>query len=155
MVPWIRFSLFSKVKSSPNPSLPVFPRGRHVTRDVRTALPKGLGRLVGAGRPQTGELNRPNRPRLPPRPRRGIPLGPYLGEQAEAADAADDAVHLGEPRARAGRLRAESLLQGRGLPRAFTHAPDTCLPTAHLMFLCLSHISACGLRLFLITHPRP
>lgn len=63
---------------------------------------------MGQATRQTWELNRPNRPR-------GIPLHLYLGEQAEAADAADDAVHLGKARATTGRLgrdrEAPSVLQ--------------------------------------------
>lgn len=56
----------------------------------------------------TWEPNPPNRPQ-------GFPHHSYLGEQAEAADAADDAVHPGKARARASRLQrdreAPSMLQ--------------------------------------------
>lgn len=49
----------------------------------------------------------------------GIRWQPYLGEQAEAADAANDAVHLGEARARAGGLRDRGFPSVLQPPRSF------------------------------------
>lgn len=79
---------------------------KHLSASVSPSVPwfdpscEGRAPLKAQGT-QVGQaarmLNRPNRPR-------GIPLHLYLGEQAEAADAADDAVHLGKTRATASGL---------------------------------------------------
>ena len=55
---------------------------------------------VGAERQESRQGRQPGQSWRPNRPDRtgGILFHPYLGEQAEAADAADDAVHPGEAR---------------------------------------------------------
>lgn len=79
-------------------SASVLPHVPVLTPAVREGLHQGRrehrqGRQPGKPGSQTGLTGRC-----------GIRSQPYLGEQAEAADAANDAVHLGEARARAGGL---------------------------------------------------
>ena len=82
-----------------------------VSRVPRLTLTVGEKRLESRLGRQPGQSCRPNRPDRTG----GILVHPYLGEQAEATNAADDAVHPGEARTTAGGLRrdrqAPSVLQ--------------------------------------------
>lgn len=74
-----------------------------VSRVPRLTPTVGEERLESRQGRQPGQSWRPNRPDRTG----GILVHPYLGEQAEAANAADDAVHPGEARTTAGGLRRD------------------------------------------------